>query len=77
MKKQNVYWVSPNGDRGWQVKQEGKARAISFPPTKEQAVSVARQVAAKHVPSQLRIQRRDGTIQAEHTYGRDPYPPRG
>ena len=77
MRQRKVYWVSPDKDRGWQVKLEGKTRPLSLPPTKQQAVSYARQVASENEPSQLFIQRADGTIQTEHTYGRDPYPPAG
>ena len=33
---------------------------------------------AKKAPlGQIKIHKQDGTIQTEHTYGQDPYPPKG
>jgi len=34
-------------------------------------------VAKANQPSQLIVPRKDGTIEYEHTYGNDPFPPRG
>lgn len=63
-------WVSPAG-KEWRVHREGASRAIAKLPTKEAAVRRGRAV-AKPEKGQLKIQRRDGTIQKERTYGHDP-----
>ncbi len=36
-----------------------------------------RQVAKNADLGQLKTQKRDGTFQAEYTYGKDPHPPEG
>lgn len=46
---------------------------FAFPVIYDAGVNVAR----ANRPSQLLIQRRDGTIEDERTYGDDPYPPKG
>jgi hypothetical protein len=45
--------------------------------TKQAAVDEGRRVAKANAPSQLVIQKADGTIETEHTYEYDPYPPPG
>jgi len=44
---------------------------------KADAVNFGRQVAKNADLGQLKIQKRDGTFQAEYIYGKDPYPPEG
>lgn len=70
----NQFFVSPNGD-GWKVTHAGSV--LSRHATKDPALAAARDVALKNQPSQVLVQKQDGTFQTEWTYGDDPYPPRG
>lgn len=69
-----VYRVVPNGTN-WQVKHDGNV--LSNHSLKSNAISEGQGVAKANQPSQLVIHRVDGTIETEHTYGNDPYPPQG
>jgi hypothetical protein len=71
-----VYWVSPH-DGGWAFKREGQDQPLQVFDTKQPTLDHARQTARNHQPSQVKIQREDGTIEDEWTYGADPHPPRG
>lgn len=75
MKRTRV-WVSPNGG-DWVVKVEGQTLPLSRFRTKADAVEYGARTARGLAPSQLLIQRADGTIEDERTYGDDPFPPRG
>lgn len=68
------YFVSPSGSQ-WRVTHQG--RALSSHITKPPAVEAGRTAAIANQPSQLIVQRADGTVEDERTYGQDPYPPRG
>ncbi len=68
--------MSPQGDQ-WKVKERGAERAIGVFDRKEDAVDRAREVAGKQPLAQVVVRKQDGTIQAEYTYGDDPYPPAG
>ena len=68
------YWVVPNGSN-WQVKHEGQV--LSNHAVKADAVEAGKKVAKANRPSQLLVMRHDGTIEYEHTYDNDPYPPSG
>lgn len=76
MTKRRIYDVSPSGDR-WAVKARGAARAVGVFDTKADAVERAKEVAKKAPDSQVVVRKEDGTIQTEHTYGHDPFPPKG
>ncbi|MFC1716617.1 DUF2188 domain-containing protein [Candidatus Poribacteria bacterium] len=52
-------------------------QATSNHQTKEQAVSVGRNLARSQEPSQLLIHNVNGKISNEHTYKNDPHPPKG
>jgi hypothetical protein len=58
------------------VKREGEYDAIPYPPTRRAAIAFARQLALRDQPSQLVIQRRDGTTESEHVYEDDLHPER-
>jgi hypothetical protein len=62
--------VSPNKrEGGWRL----TSRGISQPfDTKQEAVNAAAKQARSMGNSQVVIQKRDGTIQSERTYGNDP-----
>ena len=70
-----VFDVSPDGRR-WKFTEEGGG-VRSVHSTKDQAVNAAMKLAKRSAPSQLRIHKSDGSIEAERTYEMDPFPPRG
>jgi hypothetical protein len=72
-----VYHVVSDGDSGWKVKANHASRASSTHTNKVDAVAHARDLAKNQPLGQVVIHKQDGTIQTEHTYGKDPYPPRG
>jgi hypothetical protein len=70
----NVYWVlSEKGS--WRVTEEG--RELSQHENKEDAIDAAVRAAQANEPSQVKVQKQDGTWDEERTYGNDPYPPKG
>jgi len=75
MPDENVYDVSPGKD-GWGVECRGASRASGRFGTKDEAVQRGREL-AKGQKGRLVIRKRDGTIQEERTYRKDPYPPPG
>jgi len=77
VKKRKTYHAMPHSNGGWQVKQENAKRALSIHPTKKEAVAEGREIAKKQELGQLKIHKKDGTIEKEHTYRKDPYPPEG
>ena len=76
MPKRNVYHVT-RAENHWQVKKEKAERASKTFDTKAEAVDYGRELAKDQAPGQLKIHNKDGKIQTEHTYGQDPYPPKG
>ena len=73
-----VLWVSPDSGN-WKVQWEG-GNKISSHETKDAAISAARKIVRDNPAGyvrQIKVQRADGTIQTEWTYGTDPYPPKG
>ncbi len=77
MATRKTYHVAPNPDGGWNVKAERASRASSSHDTKASAVDRAKVLAKAQPLGQVVIHKQDGRIQTEHTYGQDPYPPRG
>jgi uncharacterized protein YdaT len=59
------------------VKAENAERASSVQDTKEKAVEKAKELAKSASEGQVVIHKKDGIIQTEHTYGNDPFPPKG
>lgn len=68
MSSRNRFYVSPHDD-GWCVKRAKGERASSVHDTKEEAVEAGRTLAQNNEPSSLYIQRKDGTMEEERTYG--------
>lgn len=64
----------PNG--GWQVKGARNSRATVRTETKSDAIDIARGI-ARNQRTELVIHNMDGRISAKHSYGNDPYPPKG
>ncbi|MGB9298977.1 MAG: DUF2188 domain-containing protein [Anaerolineae bacterium] len=77
MAKRTTYHVTPRPDGGWNVERQNSSRASSSHDTKAEATARAKELAKRHTLGQVVIHKRDGTIQSEHTYGKDPYPPKG
>lgn len=75
MTDRKVYHVTKNRGKGWAVKREGAQRASGNFSTKQQAVQRGKNLAKNAPLGQIKIHGRDGKIQTEHTYGKDPYPP--
>ena len=65
--KSTVYEVKPHDD-GWQVTQEGGARATSVHATKKDALDAGRSLAHSKAPSELRIYKQDGGLEDSHHY---------
>lgn len=77
MANRKTYHVTHDGDGGWKVKAEGSSRASSTHDNKAEAVQSAKELAKAQPLGQIVIHGRDGKIQTEHTYRKDPYPPKG
>lgn len=77
MADRKTYHVTADGEGGWRVKAEGASRASSTHDNKVDAVQNAKDLAKSQPLGQVVIHRGDGKIQTEHTYGKDPYPPKG
>ena len=65
-------WVSPDGDGGWNVKTQGASRAAGNFDDKTDAVDRAKAIAKNSPLGQVMIQKRNGEIETEYTYGQDP-----
>ena len=77
MSKRTVYHVTKKTSGGWNVKKEGGIRSSGHFASKEQAVERGRTLARSTGLGQLKVHKENGKIQTEHTYGKDPYPPKG
>lgn len=77
MKKRQIYHVMPNPGGGWNVKKEGGQRSSAHFETKAQAADRGRDLAKSSGLGQIKIHKKDGRLQTEYTYGKDPYPPKG
>jgi hypothetical protein len=76
MATRKVWGVEPRDDGKWAVQREGAQRAGSVHERKDEAVSRAADLGARH-KGQVRVKGKDGQIQDERTYTRDPHPPKG
>ncbi len=74
MASRTTYYVVhiANQVRDWGVKLEGVAAYLSTWSLKTEAVEDAKRRAKANVPSQVIVQRADGTFETEYTYGNDP-----
>jgi len=77
MTKRKVYHVTKNGGGGWNVRKEGGQRSSGHFDTKDNAIVRGKDLAKSGGYGQIKIHGQDGKIQTEHTYGKDPYPPKG
>lgn len=67
--------VVPRED-GWAVKGAGASRDTRHFRTQSDAIRAAKDI-ARNQRSEVVIHGRDGRIRTKHSYGEDPYPPRG
>ena len=72
MPKRKVYHVTTSDKGGWAVKAEGNSRPSSAHTTKAEAVRAAKAMARKTGLGQIIVHGRNGRIQFEHSYGKDP-----
>jgi uncharacterized protein YdaT len=72
-----TYHVTPAGNGDWKVKGEGNSRASGIHENKTHALEQAKDLAKSHTLGQVIVHGTDGKIQTEHTYGKDPCPPKG
>ncbi len=70
----NIHVVR-KGDK-WQVTQEKAQRSSGNFQTQQEAFERAREIAIKN-GQEVAIHGVDGRIREKHSYGRDPYPPKG
>ncbi len=68
--------VTPHPDGGWQIKGAGNSKATARTSTQGEAFQIAREI-ARNQESELLIHRPNGQIRHKHSYGNDPYPPKG
>lgn len=76
--KRTVVHVVPNTKKGgWDVQKEGAQRPSAHADNNADAVARGKDLAKKAPLGQIKIHKQDGKIQTEHTYGKDPNPPKG
>ncbi len=68
------YYVSP-AKTSWALTHNKKVLFVDT--LKIKVVQTGRLTAKQNQPSELVIQKLDGTIENRETYGNDPFPPRG
>jgi len=73
MSKRSVYHLVPDKKEGvWKGMKEGADRASVVSDNKRDAFDKLREIAQNSPLSQVKIHKKDGTIQEERTYGKDP-----
>lgn len=70
----NIHVVH-NGEQ-WQALQENAKRSSGNFSTQQEAFVRAREIAINN-GQEVIIHRKDGTIRDKHSYGNDPFPPKG
>jgi hypothetical protein len=76
MSKRGTYHIT-HKDGDWAVKKESAQRSVETFDNKADAVIFGREVAKDQPLGQLIVHKKDGKIQTEYTYGKDPFPPKG
>ena len=72
MAARKVYHIATSEKGGWTVKAEGNSRPSSTHTTKAEAVAAAKVLAKRGGLGQIIVHGRNGRIQYEHSYGKDP-----
>ncbi len=75
-KKERIH-VTQRSDGQWQGMKEGAERASVVSSTQREAIQRATDIAKNSGEAQVIIHGTNGKIRDEHTYGSDPYPPKG
>lgn len=68
--------VTQRPDGTWQVIGDGNSKATVIRPTQKEASELARDIAINQ-KSEVLIHGTNGKIREKHSYGNDPYPPKG
>ncbi len=63
-------------EKGWAVKGAGNKHPTSVHSTQQQTKDAARDI-ARNQQSELPIHGVNGRIREKHSYGNDPFPPKG
>ena len=79
--RKEVYMAGKNihvvrGNNQWKVMQENAQRSSGNYKTQNEAFERAREIATNN-GQEVAIHGLDGRIRAKHSYGNDPYPPKG
>lgn len=69
--ERETYHLLP-GEAGWSLEREGGKRSLGRFETKAEAIEAGKKRAKSAPLGQLVIHKKDGTIQTEWTYGKDP-----
>ena len=62
------YFVTTGHSGGWLIFREGRQRAVHHVPLKLVAVETARIMARESAPSQVFVERRDGTFEVKYSF---------
>lgn len=62
------YFVTTGQSGGWLIFREGRQRAVHHVPHKLVAVETARIMARDSAPSQVFVERRDGTFEVKYSF---------
>jgi len=76
MQKRETYHVTFKEEK-WKVQKEGARRPTKNFENKHEAVDFGREIAKNQPLGQLIIHKKNGIIEEERTYGKDPFPPKG
>lgn len=68
--------VTPRANSGWNVVNEKQPKPVATTLTQAQAIQIATNQ-AKVERCDVIIHGQDGKIRERHSYGNDPYPPKG
>ena len=67
-----VCHITHNSNGRWDIKKESRRRASGHFNNENDAVQCGKELAKSGSLGQIKILRKDGLIQTEHTYGKDP-----
>lgn len=71
-KRERFHVTHSQRSQSWQIKREGRSGPVAEAETKQEAISMGRDMARRMQHSQLLVHGRNGRIQNEYTYGEDP-----
>ena len=75
MAKKKPVHVTPRDD-GWSVMREGNKRASSVHSTQREAEKEGKEAARKD-QTEFFLHNKQSRVRKRHSYGNDPYPPKG